>query len=523
MLSLPNITFWKFGWRLTFPTIISSKLNKYLSLFLLFLLTSPFVISAEQKKPNFIIFFTDDQGYQDVGCFGAKGFETPHLDRMAQEGLKLTSFYAQAVCGPSRCTLLTGCYPMRIGEPGNVNHVHTLMHPKEVTIAEVLKTAGYKTACIGKWHCGNQTPEMGPNAQGFDYFFGSPLYNGFTPKVNQHSYRMCLKENDKIIKKRCEQKDMDQITTWYTEKAVEYIKANKKQPFFLYLAHNMPHVPLGVSDKFRGKSKLGPYGDVMMELDWSMGQILKTLKECGLDKNTLVIFTSDNGPWVGKNLKGYSGNADPLKGSKMETWEGGSRVPAIIRWPGTIKAGRVSDELCTTMDLYPTIAKLARAKIPKDRKIDGLDISSFLKGKTQKTQNQTYYYYAYNHLQAVRDKRWKLVLPREKGGAEMNFWQSHTKEVKHLQLFDLKADKEEQNNVADKHPEVVEQLMTLIKNGRADIGDYDCTGKGARFWDKEFTIETPGEIYERLKGIKGAYNGYVHAFPYAATKYGIKP
>jgi arylsulfatase A-like enzyme len=489
---------------------------------LLIVLTGAKVVAddSQQRRPNFIIFFTDDQGYADVGCFGATDFQTPNFDRLAAEGLKLTSFYAQPVCGPSRAALMTGCYPMRIGEPGNVNHSHTVLHPKEITIAEVLQTAGYKTACIGKWHCGDQAPDIRPNAQGFDYFFGSPKFNGFTPRVAEHAFRMALMENEDVVKQRCEQQDMDQVTTWYTERAVKYIAENKATPFFLYLAHNMPHVPLGVSDKFKGSTST-PYGDVIQELDWSMGQILKTLEECGIDQHTLVIFTSDNGPWQSPRFgQEYAGSARPLKGAKMETWEGGPRVPCIMRWPGVIEANRASNGLCTTMDLLPTLASLAGTSPPDDRIIDGKDLSAFLRGEVAETPNDVFYFYAHSHLQAVRDKHWKLVLPRGDGTEDMSFWRGHTTAVEQLQLFSMDDDKEERSNVADDHPEVVARLLKQIDEGREDIGDYDRTGNGARFWATRFCIETPKQTYERLKrlerttGQQGLYGRYVGNFPY---------
>ncbi|MHC4744518.1 MAG: sulfatase family protein [Planctomycetota bacterium] len=331
------------------------------------------------KRPNFIIFFTDDQGYNDVGCFGSPLIKTPRFDEMAAEGMRFTSFYAQPVCGPSRAALMTGCYPIRLAEPGNRKNAHTIVHPKEITIAEVLKGAGYATALVGKWHLAGgrknkYNPELMPNGQGFDYFYGTPLHNGFTREVNAKSFKTQLMRNGEILDDFLDQSEMDTITQRYTAEAMEFIRKNKDKPFFLYLSHTMPHVPLGASKEFRGKSARGLYGDVIQELDWSLGRILDTLKELEIDENTLVVFTSDNGPWIEKQIGDYGGSAEPLRGAKMMTWEGGLREPCIMRWPSKIPPGVVCNEIATTMDLLPTFAYLAGAKLPEGRAIDGKDI-----------------------------------------------------------------------------------------------------------------------------------------------------
>jgi arylsulfatase A-like enzyme len=442
------------------------------------------------RRPNVIIFFTDDQGYNDVGCFGSPRIRTPHFDRMAAEGMRLTSFYAQAVCGPSRAAIMTGCYPIRVAEPGNRKNQHTILDPREVTIAEVLKGAGYATACIGKWHLagsgggrghGPFPAELMPTAQGFDSFFGTPLHNGFTREPEPKRFVTELMRGGEVLESPT---DMDLLTKRYTEEAVRFIRANKDRPFFLYLAHNMPHVPLGASKAFRGRSPRGLYGDVIEELDWSAGRVISTLTELGLDEHTLVVFTSDNGPWIEKHLGDYGGSADPLRGSKMMTWDGGPRVPCIMRWPGHVPAGRVCDDIATTMDLLPTVARLAGARVPGDRVLDGVDLGPLITGKPgAKSPRETFYYYCYTHLQAVRNGKWKLVLPRPARPPWTGWSARMVDAVPQAQLYDLASDIEEKHDVADRHPEIVARLTALVEKARDDLGDHDRVGKGARFFD----------------------------------------
>jgi len=445
--------------------------------------------SSAARKPNFIIFFTDDQGYNDVGCFGSPNIRTPNFDRMAREGMKLTSFYAQPVCGPSRAALMTGCYPIRVGEPQNRKNQHNVLHPKEITIAEVLKKAGYATAIVGKWHLaggrsGKYDPQLMPNAQGFDYHYGTPLHNGYTRAVSAKSFKTQIVRNSKVLVDALDQEGMNNLTADYTKEAIKFITTNKDKPFFLYLAHNMPHVPLGASAAFRGKSKRGLYGDVIEELDWSAGQVLKTLKDLDIDKDTLVIFTSDNGPWIEKHLGDHGGSADPLRGWKMSAWEGGPRVPCIVRWPGKTPAGKVCDEIVTTMDLMPTFAKLGGGQAPNDRIIDGKDVTDLLTGKNGAiSPHEAFYTYNYLRLTSVRSGKWKLALQRPARPPGTGWSGRKIDAVGETQLFDLEKDIGEKHDVAAKNPEIVARMMKLVEKARQDLGDYNRVGKGARFFE----------------------------------------
>jgi len=434
------------------------------------------------SKPNFIVIFTDDQGYQDVGCFGSPLIKTPRLDRMARQGRKFTSFYAQTVCGPSRAALMTGCYPLRVAKRNNQVDVHPYLHTKEITIAEILKAAGYTTACFGKWDLAGHTqtkfdPQLLPSQQGFDYFFGTPTSNDSV--VN-------LLRNDEMIEKSA---DMNTLTQRYTDEAVKFIRANRDKPFFVYMPHTMPHTRLGVSDAFRGKSKRGLYGDIIEEIDACVGRVLDTVEELELTENTYVVFTSDNGPWA---IKGeHGGCALPLRGAKTSTWEGGLRVPCIVWAPGRVPAGTVCGEVTCTMDLLPTLARLAGGQVPEDRVIDGHDITALIHGKPGAVgPDRPYYYYQHTHLQAVRSGKWKLHLPRPANPPWTPNWARHidAKDVFDIPtplLFDLETDIGERTNVADRHPEVVARLMQLAEEAREDIGDYDRAGKNARFFDPQ--------------------------------------
>lgn len=443
--------------------------------------------------PNIVIIFTDDQGYQDVGCFGSPNIQTPHLDRMAKEGLQFTQFYvSQPVCSASRSSLMTGCYPDRLGIHGAYGPKSERgLNPNEMTIAEMLKPLGYATAIYGKWHLGDH-PEMLPTKQGFDEYFGIPFSNDMWPK---HPWQgtvfnfppLPLYQNETAIDTLEEQ---SMLTTWYTEHAVDFINRNKEQPFFLYLAHSMPHVPLYVSEKFAGKSAGGLYGDVIEEIDWSVGQVLDALKQNGLDENTLVIFTSDNGPWLSYGT--HSGSALPLREGKGTAWEGGVRVPCLMRWPTHMPAGVTIDQPAMTIDVLPTIAKLTGAELP-ELPIDGRDMSELIAGNNEAAPHHEsyYFYYKTNELHAVLsgDGRWKLYLPHTyrslngrtgtDDGLPIDYDQNT---IEQPELYDLENDLSETTDVAAQHPEIVAALMEEAEKARADLGDQltGRTGAGVR-------------------------------------------
>lgn len=437
------------------------KMQKFLSVILFFLLFSP---SLKAESPNFIIIFTDDQGYEDIGCFGSPKIKTPHLDRMAAEGRKFTSFYsANSVCSPSRAALMTGSYPTRVSIPGVLFPRHEIgLNPDEITIAEVLKGKGYATACIGKWHIGHK-PKFLPTRQGFDSYFGIPYSNdmtidpeasladninlrdGFTKdrikKEKPKKNLVPLMRNEKVIEYPC---DQTTLTKRYTEEAVKFISENKDSPFFLYLPHTMPHIPLFASEQFKGKSKRGLYGDTIEEIDWSVGQILKSIKEKGIDQKTLVIYTSDNGPW--KLDRGRGGSAYPLRGYKFQTYEGGMRVPCIMRWPSKVPKGTNCDEVAASIDLMPTIAKLAGAKLLKDRRIDGKDIWPLISGTDGAVSpHEIYYYYKGNRLESARQGKWKI---RRSG-----------KKSQSVELYDLDSDISETKNLAKENEALVQDMI----------------------------------------------------------------
>ena len=423
--------------------------------------------------------------YADISPFGSKT-RTPNLARMAREGMRFTDFYAaQAVCSASRVALMTGCYPNRVGILGALGPKSRIgINSNEVTIAEILKGRGYTTAIYGKWHLGS-TPEFLPTRHGFDEWFGLPYSNDMWPlhPVNPTNYPpLPLYENEKVVQLM---PDQTQLTSWYSERAVKFIERNKERPFFLYVPHNMPHVPLFVSDKFKGKSGHGLYADVIQEIDWSVGEILRALKRNGLDENTLVVFTSDNGPWL---LYGnHSGNALPLREGKATTFDGGVRVPCVMRWPGKIPAGAECREMAATIDLLPTIAKLAGTNAPTDRIIDGKDIWPLMSGQPNaKTPHEAYYYYWDRGLEAVRSGKWKLHFaheynhPNPRGGDARPG--KIVKEKMGTALFDLESDVSEVHDVAAKFPGVVARLQQIAERPRADLGDSltKRTGKNLR-------------------------------------------
>ena len=457
---------------------------------------------AQKKRrshTNFVIIFTDDQGYGDVGAYGARDFETPNLDRMANEGVRFTDFYvSQAVCSASRAALLTGCYCNRVGIQGALMPWDTQgIHGDEETIAEVLKKKGYATGIFGKWHLGHQRKFL-PLQHGFDEYLGLPYSNDMWPvdydgtHVDQEDpgplrWRLRypflpLIEGNETIARLKTQADQDALTSRYTERAVGFIDRHAEEPFFLYVPHSMPHVPLGVSDKFRGKSEQGMYGDVMMEIDWSVGEILRALKKNGLEENTLVVFTSDNGPWL--NFGNHAGSAAPLREGKGTMWEGGARVPCIMRWPGTIGPGRVCTQMAATIDLLPTLAAIAQAPLP-EKKIDGVNILGLLRGEPGANPREHYFFYYRAELQAVRQGKWKLHFPHgylSYEGVEpgKDGWPGpRIGRQTGLELYDLENDIGEKRNVAGRYPEVVERLQRLGKKARAELGDSLTNQKGA--------------------------------------------
>ena len=434
------------------------------------------------QKPNVIIIFADDQGYADIGCYGAKGFVTPNLDNMAKEGMRFTNFYAaSSVCSPSRAALLTGSYPVRVGVPAVLFPVSpTGLDSKEITIAEILREQDYATACVGKWHLGDHITMM-PTNQGFDEYFGIPYSNDMWPWRNDYKKEKPRSElfpdlplylNTEIIERN---PDQNQITKRYTEYAVQFIEKNKDNPFFLYLPHTMPHVPLGVSENFGGKTEYGRYGDVIEEIDWSVGEILNTLKRNNLDKNTLVIYTSDNGPWL--PYGNHAGKAFPLREGKSTTFEGGMRVPCIIRWPNKIPAGSVNNAMATTMDFLPTIARLVGSHAPKDRVIDGKDIWPLMSGMVrEEVEQRTLFYHQQTALQAVRSGPWKLHFPHqyrhqaETPGIDGKAAGQIDAAIG-LSLYNLEEDVGEQNNLAEKYPIIVQRLMELADAHMKDLAE----------------------------------------------------
>jgi arylsulfatase A-like enzyme len=430
--------------------------------------------TAADRPPNFVLIFCDDLGYADIGPFGAKGYATPNLDRVAAEGMKFTDFHtAAAVCSASRVALMTGCYPQRVGILGALGPgAKTGIHEDEVLLPEILKSRGYATAIFGKWHLGDN-PRFLPTRHGFDRYFGLPYSNDMWPfhPTNQNYPPLPLIEGEKVI---ATNPDQTQLTTWYTERAVKFIADNKDRPFFLYVPHSMPHVPLFVSDKFEGKTPQGLFGDVIAEIDWSVGQILAALSQHGLDNNTLVFFTSDNGPWL--SYGNHAGSAGPHREGKGTTFGGGHIVPGLARWPGKIPAGSTCRELASTIDILPTFAKLAGGNAPAGRIIDGRDIWPLLSGQPgAKTPHESFYYYWNQGLEAVRSGPWKLHLPHEyrtlvepgKDGKPGPYKQTTTE----LALYNVTEDMGESRNLAANHPDIVQRLLAIAEQARADLGD----------------------------------------------------
>jgi arylsulfatase len=456
---------------------------------------SSFVSTAAERPPNVILIVADDLGYADVGVYGAKGFATPNLDRLARGGVRFTDFHvAQAVCSASRAAIMTGCYPNRIGIEGAMEPWYKFgISEHELTMPQMFKKMGYATGMVGKWHLGTPT-EFLPTHRGFDEWLGLPYSNDQWPLHPEKPGKfppLPLYDGDKIINPGLSHRDMEQLTTQYTERAVSFIERNHERPFFLYVAHTMPHVPLAVSEKFRGTTKRGLYGDAVEEVDWSVGEILAALKKHGIEKDTLIMFMSDNGPWL--VYGNHAGSAFPLREGKTTTWDGGTRVPFIANWPGHIPAGGVQKEMACAIDLLPTLAKRIDAKLP-EHKIDGLDIWPLFAGeKGAKNPHDVYFFYGVPwggwtgaELESVRTREWKLIVPhsyRTLGGHKpgMDGWPGEylKQPVLEPELYDMRGDIEEKHNVAAQHTDLVKRMLDMAEQCRAELGDTTLNRKGA--------------------------------------------
>lgn len=440
------------------------------------LLAGPGLLSRaepEATRPNVVIVFIDDLGYGDIGPFGATKQKTPNLDRMAREGMRLTSFYAAPVCSVSRAQLLTGCYGARISVPGVYPPgARNGLNPAEQTIAERLKDLGYATMCIGKWHVGDQ-PDFLPLKQGFDHYLGIPYSNDMQRKSREKGVPVVPLVRDGQVLELLTEEDQTRIVERYTDEAVRFIRTNSQKPFLLYFPHTAVHTPIHPGAAFAGKSANGRFGDWVEEVDWSVGRVLDTLRELKIDQNTLVVFTSDNGPWL---IKGKdAGNAGPLRGGKGSTWEGGVRVPTIAWWPGKIAAGTSSDAVAGTIDLLPTAVTLACGQIAAEPKIDGRDLSPLLFGKTQESARDAHYYFSNYHLQAVRQGPWKLAIAaqRESMGKDV----APDVQGNEVRLYHLGDDIGERKNVAADHPDVVKKLQALADAMQVEIGGDKPTAR----------------------------------------------
>lgn len=458
-----------------------------------------FIHQVNTSLPNIILIYLDDMGNGDLSITGATQYQTPNIDKLANDGIRFTNFLSvQAVCSASRAALMTGCYPNRVGFFGALGPASKIgLNLNETTMAEVVKQKGYATTIIGKWHLGDHQKFL-PPAQGFDSYYGIPYSNDMWPvwydgkpatqeqPLKNRYPPLFIYQNYEKAEPVNTLDDQALLTKKYTAKAIDFIKKNKSNPFFLYLPHSMPHVPIAASKDFKGKSKQGMYGDVMMEIDWSVGQIIKTLDSLKLSQNTLVILSSDNGPWL--NFGNHAGSTGGLREGKGSIWEGGQRVPCIIKWPGVIQSGMICNKLTATIDLFPTIAHICNAKLP-DHKIDGIDILPLLKGQDITPRKFLYYYYDINSLKAVRRDDWKLILPHvgrtygdfppgEDGFPGIVNERSQTDTA----LFDLRRDPGERYNVMSQHSDIVNELIKVAEEARNDLGD-DITkrvGKNVR-------------------------------------------
>ena len=439
---------------------------------LFLLLAAVLSAAASARSPNVVVIFIDDMGYGDIGPYGATKQRTPHLDRMAKEGMKLTSFYAAPVCSVSRAQMMTGCYGARVSVPGVYFPGQSVgLNPSELTVAERLKEKGYATQIIGKWHLGDQ-PEFLPTRQGFDHYLGIPYSNDMLKKSADTKIPVVPLLRDEKIVELMDGDAQTRLVEIYTKEAVDFIGRNKDKPFYLYFAHNAVHTPIHPGAAFAGKSSNGRFGDWVEEVDWSVGQVLEALRSQGLDKDTLVVFTSDNGPWLVKGTDG--GSAGPLRGGKGSTWEGGVREPTIAWWPGHVPAGSVNDAVAGTIDLLPTFVSLAGGTVPATPVIDGRDITSILLGQSKDSAREAHYYFAAYDLQAVRQGRWKLALAPQSEGMNAK---KGPKLAAGLRLYDLDAEIGEQTDVAAQHPDIVAKLKALADKMAAEIGGKEPSAR----------------------------------------------
>ncbi len=455
--------------------------------------------TQKETPPNFIIILADNLGYGDIACFGSDLHRTPNIDNLANEGIRLTSFYSTSgVCTPSRASLMTGCYAQRVDMHLSNIGLAILrpisskgLNPEEITIADILKEKDYSTACIGKWHLGDQ-PDCLPLRHGFDYYYGIPYSEDMVPSYDSTWPELPLIKNGEVIEAPV---DLTTTTRRYVKEAIGFITQNKDKPFFLYFPHNLPGsraIPV-VDKEFAGKSANGPWGDAIEEIDWSVGQIVNRVKELGIEKNTIIIFTSDNGAPLGLSGSSKGGSNEPFSGAGYTTMEGGMRVPLVVKWPGSIPQGRSNDELCTMMDLLPTFAELAGTQIPLDRIIDGKNIWPLLSGeKNAKSPHKVFYYYFMDQLQAVRDGNWKLhlALDNKYDGVDKSRLYGDNK----LRLIDLSKDEKEKYDVSGQFPEVVRRLLKYAEDTSKELGDPTHKGEQTR---PALHIENPKPLIKK--------------------------